>query len=102
MVGKWEHPAHANGEGAASNRVADFQVVLASANLPNVAPRGNNVHRGDEWIVHPFADLMTECVNITNSRCVENSGIAIRTDRIGLRSRIVRAVVAEDAALAAL
>src|SRR6267142_1908394 len=41
---------------------------------------------------------MAESMNIADAGLAEDSGIVIGTDSIGLRSRIVRTVVAEDAA----
>src|SRR5713101_6918132 len=100
MIGKREQAASGYREGFAGDCVADFQDVGAAAYLSYMPPRVNDVYVGDEGIVHPFADLMAECVNILNGHA-ENSRIAVGAERVGLRPGIVRAVVAEDAAAAA-
>src|SRR5258706_2598997 len=99
MVGEREATAHSDREVAARNRVAHFKVVLAPADLTNVAPRRNNVRARNERIVHPFAYFMAEGVNVTNTRPAEDSSVAVRRNCVGLRSGVIRAVIAENAAL---
>src|SRR5258706_10549169 len=99
MICEWEGPTHRNRKIVAGNRIAVFQVVLAPADLTNVAPRRNDVHARNERIVHPFAYFMTEGVNVTNPRLAEDSRVAVRRNCVGLRSGVIRAVIAENAAL---
>src|SRR5258708_28295337 len=87
------------GKRISGDRVPIFQIALAAADLSDMAPRRNDVLARDERIVHPFANFVAESVNILN-RNTEDSGIAIGRHRVGLRTGVVRAVIAQDAAAA--
>ena len=85
-----------SGKGCSSNRVADFQVRLASRQLTNITPCGNDVVA--ERIIHPLAEFVAQRVNVLD-RLGEESRVVVSRNGIGLVGDRC-AVVTEDAAAA--
>src|SRR5215467_2712029 len=92
-------PVYSDGERVPGDRISDFEVALASAHLPDVTPCRNDVGCRNQRIIHPLANFVAQSVNILD-RYAEDSRITVGCDGIRLRSGIVGAVIAENAAAA--
>jgi len=80
---------------SAAQRIADFQIALASAHLSDVTPQRGRIVA--DRIVHPFADLVAHRGD--RGYAAENSAGVIIDRRVRLERTSERSVVSEDAAI---